>query len=148
VTRAYPAWRRRNVQRVDHHHFHGWHVCLKRAGQRHERYFRDEGDRTAALARAVCWRDLTAARLPPPRKFTRRYALNKTGVIGVHLSRQRTRSGTRVRYYCATWIDAAGLSHKRSFSVRKYGAAQAFDMAERARTKALAELLRPSGVSR
>ena len=28
----------RNVQRIDHHHFHGWLVCLKRAGTRHERY--------------------------------------------------------------------------------------------------------------
>jgi hypothetical protein len=53
-------------------------------------------------------------------------------VIGVHLARQRTRRGTRVRYYCATWIDAAGLSRKRSFSIRKYGAERAFEMAERA----------------
>lgn len=57
-------------------------------------------------------------------------------MIGVHLARQRTRSGTRVRYYCATWIDATGLSRKRSFSVTKYGAASA-------RRMALAELLRP-----
>ena len=96
----------RNVQRVDYHDFHGWHVCHKRAGQRYERYFSDEGDREAALRRTLPWRDDMADTLPPPRKFKRRYALNKTGVIGVHLAVQRTRKKTRLRYYCATWIDA------------------------------------------
>ena len=59
--------RRRNVQRVDHHHFHGWLVRLKRAGRNYEHYFHDQGDRRAALARAITWRNETAARLPPPR---------------------------------------------------------------------------------
>lgn len=137
--------RQPNVQRVDHHHFHGFVVRLKRAGKRHERYFRDEGDRRAAFARAVRWRDETASRLPPPRKFKRRYALNKTGVVGVHLAIGRTRKGTRVRHYCATWVEAAGQPRKRSFSVRKYGAGRAFEMAKHARKRALAELLRPRG---
>lgn len=135
--------RPRNVQRVDHHHFRGWLVSLKRAGERYERYFRDQDSRTAALSRAVAWRDETAAKLPPPRKFKRSYSLNKTGVIGVHLARQRTRRGRLVRYYCATWIDAAGRPKKRSFSVAKYGKEKAFEMAERARRQALAELLQP-----
>ena len=136
--------RPRNVQRVDHHDFHGWHVCLKRAGQRHERYLSDRSDAQAALGRALRWRDEMAASLPPPRKFKRRYVLNKTGVIGVHLAAQRTRKGTRVRYYCATWIDATGRSHKRSFSVAKYGESTARSFAVKARREALAELLRPA----
>lgn len=74
--------RRRNVQRVDHHHFHGWLVSLKRAGKRHQRYFHDQRDPKAALERALVWRDRMALRLPPPRKFKRRYTLNKTGIIG------------------------------------------------------------------
>lgn len=138
------AARRRNVQRIDHHHFHGWLVSLMRAGVRHERYFHDHGDSKATLARALVWRDQAAARLPPPRKFKSRYALNKTGVIGVHLARQRTRKGTRVRYYCATWIDDAARTHKRSFSVRKYGAAKARDLAVAVRQRILAMLLRPA----
>ena len=134
-----------NVQRVDHHDFHGWLVCLKRAGRRYERYFRDQGDREAALGRALLWRDRTTSRLPPPRKFKRRYVLNKTGVVGVHLARGRTRKGTRVRHYCATWFDDAGQPRKRSFSVAKYGAERAFDLAARARRSALAEILRTRG---
>jgi len=140
--------RPRNVQRVDHHDFHGWHVCLKRAGRRHEQYFSDRSDGQAALRRALHWRDEMVALLPPPRKFKRRYVLNKTGVIGVHLTVQRTRKGTRFRYYCATWIDAAGRSRKRSFSVAKYSKDVARARAVRARREALAELLRPANRSR
>ena len=135
----------RNVQRVDHHHFHGWHVCLKRAGQPYEQHFRDKGDRQAALRRALRWRDQMAARLPPPRKFKRRYVLNTTGVVGVHLARQRTRARRLARFYCATWIDELGQSHKRSFSLAKYGARQARALAVDARRQALAALLQPAG---
>lgn len=136
--------RMRNVQRVDHHHFHGWLVCLKRAGLRHERYFSDEPGRRSALRSALRWRDETAEALPPPRKFKRRYVLNNTGVIGVHLARTRTRKGTPVRYYCATWIDDRGRSNKRSFSLAKYGELKARSLAVKTRREALADLLRPS----
>jgi len=134
----------RNVQRVDHHYFHGWHVCLKRAGQRYERYFGDEGDRQAARRRALHWRDQTAAILPPPRKFKKRYVLNTTGVIGVTLSRQYTRARRLLHYYCATWISERGKPRKRSFSVAKYGRSQARALAVAARRQALAELLQPA----
>ena len=136
----------RNVRRVDHHYFHGWHVCLKRAGKLHKGSFRDKDDRKAALGRALTWRDQMTWRLPPPRKFKRSYALNTTGVIGVHLARGRTRKGTRVRSYCATWIEASGQTRKRSFSVAKYGKEKAFDLAVRERRTALAVLLRPARV--
>jgi len=65
-------------------------------------------------------------------------------VIGVHLAEGRTRKGTRVRYYCATWADATGHPRKRSFSVTKYGEEKAFELAVRARKDALASLLRPA----
>jgi len=132
-----------NVQSVDHHDFHGWHVSLKRAGRRYEHYFNDGTDRAAALRRALRWRDRMAATLPPPRKFKRRYVLNTTGVIGVHLAVQRTRKGTIMSYYCATWIDDVGRTHKRSFSVAKFGELRARSLAVAARKDTLAELLRP-----
>jgi hypothetical protein len=134
----------RNVQRVDHHHFHGWQVCLKRAGERHEHYFGDEGDREAALRRALRWRDQMAAVLPPPRKFKRRHVLNTTGVIGVHLARQYTRARRLAHYYGATWMDDLGHRRKRSFSVAKYGTRKARALAVAARAEALALLLQPA----
>jgi hypothetical protein len=139
-----PPGSRRNVQRVDHHHFHGWQVCLKRAGERHEHYFGDEGDRQAALRRALRWRDQMAAVLPPSRKFQRRHVLNTTGVVGVHFSRQYTRARRLANYYGATWVDELGQRHKRSFSVAKYGTRKARALAVDARTRALALLLRPA----
>jgi hypothetical protein len=135
---------RRNVVRVDHHDFHGWHVCLKRAGQRYGRYFRDAGSGRAALAKAIRWRNALAARLPPPRKFKRRYSLNKTGVIGVSLSRERTRRGVPAPRYSATWIDERGHQRKRSFSIGRFGKEKALALASNARREALEQLLRPA----
>ena len=134
---------RTNITRVDHHHFHGWHVALKRGGERVERYFHDRGNRAAALERARIWRDQVASRLPPPRKFKRRYVRNTTGVVGVSLSRERTRKGTHTRRYRAVWTDENGEVHTRSFSVRKYGAGAARTEAIRARLVAIERMLRP-----
>lgn len=139
-----PAAGMRNVTRVDHHHFHGWQVCLKRGGQRVQRYFADEGDARAALRRALRWRDRMAAVLPPPRRFKKRFALNTTGVIGVTLTHQRTRGGRLGRYYCATWFDEHGQRRKRSFSVAKHGRLEARARAVEARRNALATLLQPA----
>jgi hypothetical protein len=133
----------RCVQRYEHHDFCGWLVSLKRAGVIFRRYFSDNGDRRAALRRALRWRDRMMARLPPPRKFKRRWAQNKTGVIGVNVRDGRTRKGTRVRYYDASWVDETGRTRKRTFSVAKYGESRARAMAIRTRKQMLAELLRP-----
>jgi AP2 domain len=55
----------------------------------------------------------------------------------------RTRKGTRVRYYDASWVDETGSKRKRTFSVAKYGESRARAMAIRTRKQVLAELLRP-----
>jgi hypothetical protein len=47
-----PAAGMRNVTRVDHHHFHGWQVCLKHGGQRHQRCFADEGNPSSSARRS------------------------------------------------------------------------------------------------
>jgi hypothetical protein len=70
--------------------------------------------------------------------------LNKTGIIGVHLAVQRTRKGTLVRYYCATWFDQPGKPRKRSFSVAKYGRLKARSLATTTRREAIRKLLRPA----
>jgi len=132
----------RNVTRCEHR-FLGWAVCLKRQGKIHLRYFRDERNRTTSLSRALAWRDQMIAVLPPPRKIKRRYVRNKTGVIGVSRCVDRTRGGTLVPRYYASWIDERGRRHKHSFSVAKYGEAKARAMAIRLRRKVIAEMLRP-----
>jgi hypothetical protein len=135
--------RHRNIRRVDHNYFHGWLVRFHRAEQVYETSFRDDGDRESALRRAIAWHDWMKPRLPPERRIKSRYVLNKTGVIGVQFTVQRSRKGTRLSYYCAMWTDAAGRTHKRSFSVAKYGKAEARARAIRVRKDVLAQMLRP-----
>jgi hypothetical protein len=110
------------------------------------RYFPDDPNRKASLTNATAWRDEMLATLPPPRKFKRRYVLNKTGVIGVTYRVNVTRAGTHVPQYAASWTDDRGASHRRVFSVRKYGAAKARRLATRTRQEAIAEMLRPNHV--
>lgn len=142
--RTHAQRRLQNIGHYDHHHFHGWCVSLKRQGQRHVRYFRDMGDRSAALRRAVRWRDRMIATLPPPRKFKSRYSLNRSGVIGVHDWISRTRKGRRIVHWAATWVEEDGRIRKRSFSSLKYGREEARRLAIEARKAALAVLLLPS----
>ena len=133
----------RNIQRVDHHHFHGFVVQVKRRSQLYERYFRDEGRRAPTLQRAVRFRDRLLLSLPPPRRFHIHSRRNKTGVVGVILRRERTRKGKAVRFYTAVWFDEGGWRRSRTFSVQKYGKAEAFALAKETRRRALEELLRP-----
>jgi len=130
----------KNILRVDHHYFHGWHVCMKRRGQRFERYFSDRnaGHRGLALAQALAYRNKLLKELPPVTKMKSTYLLNTTGIIGVSTSLQRTRGGRVVRYYRTSWRDASGQDHRRSFSVLKYGARKAKRLAIEARTKGIA----------
>jgi hypothetical protein len=132
-----------HVQRHDHHHFHGWAVRLKRAGQPYQRYFRDKDDRRSSLARALKWRDRMLATLPPPRRFHRTSSRSTTGIVGVVHVRTHSRAGTPLEHFCALWYDEHGRSRKRSFSALKYGRQRARAMAADIRRRMLAEMLRP-----
>lgn len=123
----------------------GWQVQLRRRGRLHKAWFGDRGDPRAALQRALAWRDKMIEALPPARKFKLSYSRNTTGVVGVHLSRDRSRRSRR-RFslrYAATWNDEHGRTRKRSFSVAKYGPRKARALAIQARREALKKLLRP-----
>jgi len=141
-----PRERYRNVQRYEHNYFHGWVASLTRRGERYVRYFPDKRSSDAALRRALAWRDALIRKLPPPVKVRTTWPYNKTGVIGVALIEDRTRSGTMVKRY-ATWVDVDGHDRKRSFSAAKYGLRKARSMAIAARHQGVAEMMagRPKG---
>jgi len=120
----------------------GWVVQLVRRGRHYRGYFDDRGDSRAALSRAIAWRDKMLEVLPPPRRFKLSYRLNTTGVIGVHICRDRRGQNVALRY-AASWADEHGRDRKSSFSVAKYGARQARALAIQARQEALKRLLRP-----
>ncbi len=132
-----------NVRRVDHHHFHGYVVAIWRVQSRHQKYFSDGvcGSRRAALARALEYRDALLAELPPPVRIHRR-TKNPTGIPGVSLIYDRTRSGRMIPRFVAYWNSADGRGEKRSFSTLEHGFAGAESNAIQARNEGVAKLFR------
>ncbi len=132
----------KNVRRVDHHYFRGYVVAIGRAQARHQKYFGDRvnGGRRAALERALEYRDGLLAELPPPIRIHRR-TKNPTGIPGVALVHDRTRSGRVVPRFVAYWHCADGRREKRSFSTLEYGFAGAEAKAVRAREQGIDQLL-------
>ncbi len=133
----------RCIHRYTHHGATSWAVCIKRAGNKHERYFADGDDGPAASQeRAVAWRDAMERRLTPWNKLHRRPSIvNTSGHVGLSVVDDRTRKGTRVRRYIAQWNRADGRKGKRSFSALLYGEAEAKSLALAARRAGVAELL-------
>jgi len=126
------------IRRIDHNYFHGWLVSVTRRGKRLQKYFSDRPDgRRAALRRAREFRDRLLATLPPPTRIKRTYVLNKTGVIGVTLARDRTRAGNVVWRYIASWPTRDGKRGKVTFSLARYGRGEARRLAIRARQEGL-----------
>ncbi len=131
------------IRRVDHNYFHGWAVAIKRAGRRLSRYFSDRPDGSAAaLRKARAYKKRMTARLPPPVKIKRTFVLNKTGVIGVALVREKSRAGTPTDRFVVSVPLARGRRGKVSFSLAKYGPAEAFSRAVEARRRAVADYVR------
>ena len=131
------------IRRHDRNHFNGWVVAVKRGDRRWYKYFSDrEIGSAAALELARAFRDRLTAKLSPPVKIKRQYALNKTGVVGVALVRETSRSGTPTDRYVVSVPLVGGRRGNTSFSLAKYGQAAAFRMAVRARREAVARFIR------
>jgi hypothetical protein len=135
------------IRRYEHNYFCGFVVATKRAGKRWARYFSDKPDGAAvALKRAREYRRRLVDQLPWPARVKRKYVLNRTGVIGVSRIKERARSGTWFVRFVAVWPTRNGPPRKASFSVARYGEANARRLAVQARRTGLAELLRPPGL--
>lgn len=128
----------RLIRRIDHNHFHGWLVSITRRGKRLEKYFSDHpGGRHDARRRARQFRDRLLATLAPPTRVKTRFSLNTSGIIGVTLSRERTRAGRPLVRYIASWPGRDGTRRKVTFSVGRYGNAKARRLAIQAREEGL-----------
>jgi hypothetical protein len=117
-----------NVTRMDYPKAHGYFVRVSWKGVQRARLFSDGvyGDRFAALAAALDWRDQVTKELgkPSPGKPSR-------PDLGVN---RVTKDGRDV--YEATWL-VNGKQGRTSFSVKKHGAKQAHALALAARQRAL-----------
>ena len=131
-----------NVRRKDHYHFHGYVVRLGRVRSQLSKSFSDTtcGGRRAALARALEYRDALLAELPPPVRIHRK-SNNSTGIPGVGLVYDRTRSGRVVPRFIAHWQDADGRGKKKSYSTLVHGFAGAESKAIQARNEGIDRLI-------
>jgi hypothetical protein len=138
--------RERLVRRYEHNYFTGWVVQFKREGHRYPaKYFSDKPDgRIAALVRARAYRDKLLGELPKAHKIKRSFSTNTTGVVGVVRLNDRTRAGRRAPRFVATWPSEKNGVYRRakaSFSVTRYGEADAKRKAVSARRLGVAEFL-------
>ncbi|NTV99843.1 MAG: AP2 domain-containing protein [Oscillochloris sp.] len=118
-----------NVTRMDYPKAHGYFVRVRWKGVLRARMFSDGvyGDRFAALAAALDWRDQVTKELGKPKSG--RPARPDIGVNRV------IKDGRDV--YEATWL-VNGKQGRTSYSVRKHGAKKARALALAARQRALA----------
>jgi hypothetical protein len=121
-----------NITRMDYPKSQGYFVRVRWKGDARSKLFSDGvyGDRLAALAAAIAWRDETTRELGKPRPG----AAPSPGV-GIH---RRVREGREV--YEATW-SVGGKRGRTTYSIEKHGARQARALAIAARQRAMARLL-------
>jgi hypothetical protein len=147
-TRAMPRrGRARHLPKVTLKYIHriefsgwGWRVLVNRAPHQEWRFFADGADGPfESLRSAIAWRDETWRRLGPAAHARRRGSRpSTTGIVGV--SHEVTRQDGRVyEKYRAAWLDADGHPRKRTFSIDRFGEAEARRRAARARRDGVAE---------
>lgn len=141
----------RNISRIDIEKgvsgTHGWEVRITRRGKRVAKYFSDKdyGGKRGSLAASKVFRDAQIERLRP---YTRlelvKRAENRTGnVLGVRLRENVVeKNGWQYTYktWEASWTPDGGKRVKKQFSVKKYGDAEAYKLAVKARKQALREM--------
>lgn len=119
---------------------HGWQVRLQRRGVKYAKYFSDRvcGGRDEAFGAAIRWRDRILRKLEDDEavRVCRRSPRNQSGVVGVSKVRVTTSSGSEYEFWQATWSPGKGKRRCVKFSVMRYGEAEAFRLAVRARREA------------
>lgn len=129
----------KNIQRIEDDGW-GWRVLVNRTPRQKWRYFADGPDGPfESLKAAITWRDETWRELGPARHARRRGSKpSTTGIVG--LSREVVEQGGRVyEKYRAQWMDAFGEPHRPTFSIDRYGEAEARRRATQARKEDIAE---------
>jgi hypothetical protein len=127
----------------------GWEVRINRRGKKLSKFFSDSllGGKRKALQEARVYRDKMEDKYPPYTRvelMAQPTARNSSGIPGVR-RRENVVTKNGWAYTYATWEaswtpEKGGRRTKRQFSVLKYGEDKAYEMAVRARSKALREI--------
>lgn len=135
-------WIDRNIWREDRRDFHGFRVTVKRGGARTSVSVSDVTYGGRRAARRQAYDERARRETGPPVKLKQRNASNTSGIIGVSVSNELTRSGRRIRRWAAIWPVISGTVGKRTFSVGKYGETKARMLAVAARERGVREYLK------
>ncbi|NJM05969.1 AP2 domain-containing protein [Candidatus Gracilibacteria bacterium] len=131
--------RYKGISRIDHKRTHGYFARVSWEGRVHSKLFSDKkhGDRLAALAAALEWRDEMEKQLGKPRTEEMVFgkAVAGSSKIGIH---KRVKDGRLV--YEATWREGQKVK-RTSYSIRKHGEKKARALAIAARERAQARKL-------
>ena len=74
------------------------------------------------------------------RYHSHKQSRNKSGVLGVSISKKRDRKKRVYYHYIATWVDEDHKLRTKSFSSKKYGKEEALELAKSFRQEMLKEL--------
>jgi hypothetical protein len=125
----------KGITRIDHpaKRTFGYFVRVTWNKQRRSKFFSDSvhGDRLAALAAALEWRNEAERELGKPRTERQVIGVSRTstGIVGV---RRTLKDGRAV--YEATWREGSRI-RRTSYSIAKHGERRALSLARRAREK-------------
>ena len=140
------SMRTRGISRIDQpaKHNHGYFVRLQRRGKIHSAFFTDQmhGGRKRALAAAQKHYGKLLAKLGPPIRMRRRWwaemrrRKGSSSIVGVQKMVVRRKGEVR-KYWRAVWSPKPHVVRRKQFSVRKFGAKKAKQLAIHARRAGL-----------
>ncbi len=137
------------IQRVDNFqkYSHCWKVAVKRQNVTKHKYFSDNGygSKSLALEAAIAYRNALLQEISGVGYLLWRRELkrpnNTSGIVGVGRYVARSKKyQTGCPYWQASWRDADGKRHSRTFTINQYGEDGAKERACKARRKGLIEL--------
>ena len=136
----------RNIYRrdVEHSNTHCWEFLIRRNYQLQRKFFSDNvyGSKKAALQAAKTYRDEylkeNATKLSKQKvwRCNLKRRNNTSGIVGVC----RFISAHKTPYWVAQWADINGTTHRRQFSVKRYGEEEAKELAWCLRKNAMKDL--------
>ncbi len=118
---------------------HGYYVRVTNKGKTTQKFFPDKalGGKTKSLVAAKAFRDKAVARLPKARREAiakRRRRIERSGMVGVTHVLSKSTSGKVYEYWQAAWVER-GKRKTAKFSIERYGAKKALEMAKRAKAR-------------
>ncbi|MFN3427829.1 MAG: AP2/ERF family transcription factor [Candidatus Thermochlorobacter sp.] len=137
------------VTRVDHRNTHGWLMRLHHQGTTYTKLFSDGvyGSAKKALKAARKYRKQLGKTLGieslSKRRRTRSVSSRNTatGVVGVYRLTSKGKNGVVRHYYAASWNPEPNKVKTKSFSIAKYGEAEAFRLAVEYRQSMVAKIM-------